>query len=69
MGKRLKNCEGKGTFSKIDFFWKTLSPELEKVPSSASVLVRKDFRIRETLRKAAEGKNIEVFRFWERKKR
>ena len=30
--------------------------ELQKVPSSASVLVRKDFRIRETLRKAAGGK-------------
>ena len=27
------------------------------MPSSASVLVRNDFRIRETLRKAAGGKN------------
>ena len=30
--------------------------ELEKVPSSASVLVRKDFKIRENLRKAPGGK-------------
>ena len=32
--------------------------ELEKVPSSASVLVRKDFGIRENLRKAPGGKKI-----------
>ena len=33
-------------------------PELEKVPSSASVLVRKDFGIRRNLRKAPGGKKI-----------
>ena len=41
--------------------------ELQKVPSSASVLARKDFKIRQPLRKAAGGKNIEVLRFRERK--
>ena len=31
--------------------------ELQKVPSSASLLVRKDFVVRENLRKAPGGKN------------
>ena len=37
--------------------------ELEKVPSSASVLVRKDFGIRENLRKAQGGKKLKVLQF------
>ena len=40
-----------------------LPTELEKVPSSASVLVRKDFRIRENLRKAPGGKKLKVLQF------
>ena len=41
--------------------------ELEKVPSSASVLVRKDFVIREKLRKA-QGEKIERTGKTQRKK-
>ena len=41
------------------FSYLYLDTELEKVPSSASVLVRKDFGIREKLRKAQGGKKIE----------
>ena len=37
--------------------------ELEKVPLSASVLVRKDFGIREHLRKPSGGKNQKSYNF------
>ena len=38
---------------------KHINGRVGKVPSSASVLVRKDFGIREKLRKAQGGKKIE----------
>ena len=41
--------------------------ELEKVPLSASVLVRKDFRIRESLRKAPGGEKLKALQFLELK--
>ena len=44
-----------------------LQAELQKVPSSASLLVWKDFRIREILRKVAGEEKIKVLRFRDRK--
>ena len=54
---------------KLEKHWiQTAATELEKVPSSASVLVRKDFGIRENLRKAQGGKKIESSTIlWEEK--
>ena len=49
--------------SKFYFRTKSFAAELEKVPSSASVLVRKDFEIRENLRKAQGGKKLKVLQF------
>ena len=40
-----------------------LHTELQKVPTSASVLVRKDFGIRENLRKASGGKKLKFLQF------
>ena len=40
-----------------------MNAELEKVPLSASVLVRKDFGIREHLRKPSGGKNQKSYNF------
>ena len=44
-----------------------LKAELQKVPSSSSLLVRKDFGIREILMKGAGKENMKVLQFRERK--
>ena len=58
MKRNITDCLHLGRVGLLPTFFYSV-PELEKVPSSASVLVRKDFGIRENLRKAQGGKKIE----------